>query len=156
VDKCDRSSRRDEFCAAYVADGSDCAGRGGLLHAGGDVHRDAADGAFGIHAAAQQHAAGVDAHADVEAGVLVGRKHFGAEHFAHFQQGHAAVHGAFGVDFARIIRTEGGLDVAAGLLQHLAAVGLHDGRAARQGVVHHRADGFRVQLLAERGRTHHV
>ena len=43
-----------------------CAGRRGLLHARGDVDGDAADGAFGIDAAAEQHAAGVDADADVE------------------------------------------------------------------------------------------
>lgn len=33
---------------------------------------------------------------------------------------------------------------------------LDDGRAARQGIVHHGADGFGVELLAQRGGAHHV
>jgi len=41
-------------------------------------------------------------------------------------------------------------------LQHLAAVGLHDGGAARQGTVHHSADGLGVEALGERGRANDV
>ena len=107
------------------------AGRRGLLHARGDVDGDAADRAVGIDAAAEQHAAGVDADADVEAGVAVGGLDFGAERLAEFEQRQAAAHGALGVVFAGLVGTEGGEDVVAGVLQHLAAVRLDDGRAAR-------------------------
>ena len=132
------------------------AGRRGLLHARGDVDRDAADAAIGIDAAAEQHAAGVDADADVEAVVAVRRPHFGAERLAELEQGQAAAHGALGVVFAGFVGTEGGQDAVAGVLQHLAGVRLDDGRAARQGVVHDRADRLGVEVLGERGRADHV
>ena len=115
--------------------------RRGLLHARGDVDGDAADAAFGIDAAAEQHAAGVDADADVEAVVAVLALHFGAERAASREQGQAAAHGALGIVFARFVGAEDGQQVVAGVLQHLAAVGLDDGGAARQRAVHHRA-GF--------------
>ena len=96
-------------------------GRRGLLHACGDVHGDAANAAVGIDAAAEQHAAGVDADADVEAGVTVRSLHFGAERLAEFEQGQAAAHGALGIVFAGFVGAEDGQDVVAGVLQHLAA-----------------------------------
>ena len=132
------------------------AGRGGLLHAGCDIDRMAADVAFGVHAAAQQHAAGVDAYADVEAGVAVTGQDFCAKGSAQLQQRQAAVHGALGVVFAGFVYTEGGQDVVASVLQHFAAVGNNHGRAACKRIVHHGADGLRVQLLAEVGGADHV
>ncbi len=131
-------------------------GRGGLLHARGDVDGDAADAAVGVDPAAEQHAAGVDAHAHIEAGVAVRGLDFRAEGLAQGQQREAAVHGAFDVVLAGLVRTEGGQDVVAGVLQDTAAVGLHDGGAAGQGVVHHGADGLGVQVLGERGGADHV
>ena len=132
------------------------AGRRGLLHARGDVHRDAANAAFGIHAAAEQHAAGVDADADVEGVVTVRSPHFGAEHLAELEQGQAAAHGTLGIVFAGFVGAEHGQDVVAGVLQHLAGVRLDDGRPARQGVVHDGADRLGVEVLRERGRADHV
>ena len=99
-----------------VAD-AQAAGRGGLLHAGGDVDRNAADAAFGIDAAAEQHAAGVDAHAHVQAGAPVGGLHFVTERTAQFQQRQAASHGALGVVLAGFVRAEGGQQVVARGLQ---------------------------------------
>ena len=88
--------------------------------------------ALGIDAAAEQHAAGVDADAHVEAVVAVRCLHFGAERLAEFEQREAAAHGALGVVLARLVGAEGGQHAVAGVLQHLAAVCLDDGRAARQ------------------------
>ena len=79
-------------------------GRRGLLHARGDVHRDAANAAVGIDPAAEQHAAGVDADADVEAVVTVRSPHFGAERLAELEQGQAAAHGTLGIVFAGLRR----------------------------------------------------
>ena len=138
-----------------VAD-SQRAGRRGLLQTRGDVDRDAADAAVSVHPAAQQHGAGVDAHAHVEASVAVRGQHFCTQHAAEFEQRQPAVHGAFGIVFTRLVGTEGGQDAVTGVLQDLATVGLHHRRAARQRVVHHRAGGFGVEVLGQRGRAHHV
>ena len=102
----------------------------GLLHARGDVDRDAADAAVGIDAAAEQHTAGVDADANIEAVVAVRGLHLGAEHLAEFEQGQAAAHGALGVVFAGLVGAEGGQDAVARVLQHLASMCLDDGRTA--------------------------
>ena len=75
---------------------------------------------------------------------------------AEFEQGQAAAHGTLGVVFAGFVGAEGGQDAVAGVLQHLAAVRLDDGRPARQGVVHHGADRLGVEVLGERGRADHV
>ena len=131
-------------------------GRRGLLHPCGDVHRDAANAAIGIHAAAEQHAAGVDADANVEAFVTVRRPHFGAERLAEVEQGQAAAHGALGVVFLGFVGAEGGQDAVAGVLQDLAGMRLDDGRAACQGVVHDGADRLGVEVLSEGGRADHV
>ena len=132
------------------------AGRRGLLHARGDVDRDAADAAVGIDPAAEQHAAGVDADAHVEAVVAVRAPDLGAERPAELEQREAAAHGALGVVLARFVGTERGQDVVAGVLQHLAGVGLDHGRAARQRVVHHRADRLGIEALGQQGRADHV
>ena len=130
--------------------------RRGLLHACGDVHRDAANAAIGIHPAAEQHAAGVDADADVEGVVTVRSPHFGAECLAEFEQGQAAAHGTLGIVFASFVGAEDGQDAVAGVLQHLAGMCLDDGRSTCQGVVHDGADRFGVEVLSERGRADHV
>jgi hypothetical protein len=83
-------------------------------------------------------------------------RHFRAELLAEGEQGQAAAHGALGVVLAGFVGAEGGQDAVAGVLQHLAAVGLDDGGGARQGAVHHGADRFRVEVLGERGRADHV
>ena len=57
---------------------------------------------------------------------------------------------------AGLVGTEGREDVVAGVLQHLAAMGLDDRRAARERTVHHRADGLGVEVLRERGRADDV
>ena len=132
------------------------AGRSALLHARGDVHGDAADRAVLVHAAAEQDAAAVDADANVEAGVAVSCLHFRAQRSAEIQQREAAAHGALGIVLGRAVRAEGGQDAVAGVLQHLAAVGFDDGRAARQRTVHHRADFLGIEVLRQRGRSHHI
>ena len=91
------------------------AGRRSLFHAGGDVDRDAADGALGIDAAAQQHAAGVDADAHVEAYVAVRGLHFAAEHAAELEQRQTAAHRALGIVLAGIAGTEHRQQVVAGV-----------------------------------------
>ena len=88
--------------------------------------------------------------------VTVGGLRLPRRALAEFEQGQAAAHGAFGVVLAGLVGTEGGQHVVAGVLQHLAAVGLDDRGAARQGTVHHGADGFGVEVLGERGRADDV
>ena len=80
----------------------------------------------------------------------------GAERPAELEQREAAAHGALGVVLARFVGTERGEDVVAGVLQHLAGVGLDDGRAARQRVVHHGADRLGIEALGQQGRADHV
>jgi hypothetical protein len=118
--------------------------------------RRCSDGAFGIDAAAEQHTAGVYTDSDVEAIVPVCGLHQRAERLAEVQQGQTAMHGTLGVVFLCLVGTEGGEDAVAGVLQHLAAVGLDDGGRSRQGVVHHAADRLRIQVLRQRRRAHHV
>ena len=66
------------------------------------------------------------------------------------------MHRALGVVLARASGTKGRQDIVASVLQHAPSVVLHDGGAARQRVVHDRADGLGVQALAQRGEAHHV
>ena len=98
----------------------------------------------------------MDADAKVEAGVAVGCLHFRAQRLAKIQQREAATHGAFGIVLGCAVRAEGGQDAVAGVLQHLAAVGFHDGCAPRQRTVHDRADLFGIEVLRQRGRSHHI
>jgi hypothetical protein len=71
--------RLDVEHASHVAVGvvtdAQCPARCGLLHACGDVDGDAANAAFAIDSAAQQHAAGVQAHTDIEATLAVLARH---------------------------------------------------------------------------------
>ena len=78
--------------------------------------------AFGIHAAAEQHAAGVDADAHVEAVVAVGCAAPPRRAPALVEQRQAAAHRALGVVFARLVGAEHREQAVAGVLQHLAAV----------------------------------
>ena len=80
----------------------------------------------------------------------------GADDLAEREQREARAHGALGVVLARFVGAEGGEDVVAGVLEHLAAVRLDDRGAARQRVVHHAADGFGVESLRERRRADDV
>ena len=98
----------------------------------------------------------MDADAEVEAGVTVGGLHFCAQGFAEIQKREAATHGALGIVLRRAVRAEGGEDVVAGVPQHLATVGSHDRRAPRQRTVHQRADFLGIEVLRQRGRSHHV
>ena len=132
------------------------AGRRGLFHARGDVDGDAADAAFGIDAAAEQHVAGVQADANVEAAVAVGALDLGAKGAALGEQRQAAAHGALGVVFARQIGAEHREQVVAGVLQDLAVVCLDDCRAARERAVHHGVDFLGVEALAQLRRADDV
>ncbi|HRD86445.1 MAG TPA: hypothetical protein PLF63_14890 [Rubrivivax sp.] len=106
--------------------------------------------------AAQQHRSGVDAHAHVAAGLAEVAQHALAQASPFVQQGQATVHGALGVILLRPLGAEGGQQVVPRVLQHAAAVGNDDFAATGQHTVHHGADLFRVQALAQRRRPHHV
>ena len=138
-----------------VAD-AQAAGRGGLLHPRGDVDGEAADAAFAIDAAAEQHVAGVDADADAEAAVAMRRLHLGAERLSFGQQREAAAHGALGIVFADFVGAEGGEQVVAGVLQHLAAMRRDDGAEARQRAIDHGMRLFRIETLRQGGRADEV
>ena len=122
-----------------------------LFHPRRHVDAEAADAALGVDAATQQHAAGVHADANVEAGVAVALKHGLTLRAAFGQQGQAGVNGAFGVVFQGHLGTEDRQQVVAGVLQHLAMVGQHDGGEARQRAVDHRMNVLGVQILTQRG-----
>ena len=138
-----------------VAD-AHAAGRCGLFHAGGDIDRHAADRRLGIDPAAEQHAAGVDTHPHVHAGVAVLALDLLAECASLGQQGQPAAHAALGVVFARSIGAEHRQQVVARVLQHPATMPADDGGAARQRAVHHARDLLRVEALAQRGRADDV
>ena len=138
------------LAVSVVADAQG-AGRRRLLHARGHVDGHAADRAFVVHAAAEQHAAGVDAQAHVEAVVAVPQRHQAALAPAFVEQGQAGAHCALGVVFVRLRGAEHGQQAVARVLEHLAVVGLDDDRARRERSVHHGVDVFRVEVLAECG-----
>ena len=133
------------------------AGRGGLLHAGGDVDGDAADAAVGIDPAAEQHAAGVHADADVEAGVAVGWTRTSAPSSLPSSSRARPQRTARSASSSR----DSSAPKAASMLSPaycstLPRWACDDGGAARQGTVHHGADGFGVEVLGERGRADDV
>ena len=81
-----RLRRRDLEQAAHVNVGvvadPQTSGRCGLLHTGGNVDGLAADARVVVNAAAEQHGAGVNAHAEIAAAIAVSTEHFGADGLA--------------------------------------------------------------------------
>jgi hypothetical protein len=156
----ERRLRLDVEDAAHVAVGvvadPQRAGRRGLLHARRDVDRLAADAALLVDAAAEQHAAGVDADAHAGASEAMRRLDLGAQRGAELEQGEAAADRALGIVLGGLVGAERGEQVVAGVLQNLAAVRRDDPTAARQHAVHHRGDRLGVEVLAERGGADHV
>jgi hypothetical protein len=132
-----------------VAD-AQAADRLALLHARGDVDADAADGAALVDTSAQQHAAGVDAHAHVESVLAELLPIHVALRMAFRQQRQAGTHGAFRVVLDGTLGAEGGEQAVAGVLEHLAAMALHQGCAYHQQTVHDLLDVFGVEVLAQR------
>ena len=156
----DRRLRLDVEGAAHLEPGvvadAQTAGRRGLLHARGDIDGDAADAGVAVDAAAEQHAAGVDAHAHAEARMAMTLQHLLAERAALGQQCQPAAHGAHGVVLARLVGAEDGEQVVARVLQYLAAVRVDDGGAARECAIHHRMNVLGIQMLAELRRANDV
>ena len=103
-----------------------------LLHARRHIHSRAANAVLGIDPAAQQHAAGVHAHAHVEAAVAVACLHHGAVACAFGKQVQAGAHRALGIVFLRLFGTEHGQQAVAGVLQHLALMRGDDGGAGAE------------------------
>ena len=75
---------------------------------------------------------------------------------AELEQRQSAAHGALAVVFAAAVGTEDREDVVAGVLQDLAAARFDDDGAAPERIVHHRADLFGVEPLAQRRRSDDV
>ena len=154
------ASRPDLEPAAYLSPGlaadAQAAGRRGLLHASRDVHRDAADAALGVDAAAEQHTAGVDADAHVEAGVAVPPQHLRPFAPALLEQGEAGEHRPFRVVLLGALGAEHRQQAVAGVLQDLAAVGRDDRGAAGEQAVDHRLQVLGIELAGERGRADDV
>ena len=132
---------------SVVAD-AQAAGRRRLLHARRDVDRLPADALLGVDSAAEQHAAGVDADAHVEAVVTVLAAHELALLPSRGEQRQAGAHRALGIVLPRLDGAEHGQHAVAGVIQHLAAVLRDDGGELRERAVHHRARRLRVELLA--------
>ena len=132
------------------------AGRRGLLHARGDVDRHAADAAFAIHTAAQQHRPGGDAGAHAKAAQAVALLHRSRMGLRFLQRGQRGVDGGGGVAFVGHGRAPHRQQAVARVLQHRAVVAVDDTRDAGQCAVHHGVDVFGRQVLAQRRRAHHV
>ena len=106
--------------------------------------------AVGIDPAAQQHAAGVDADADVEAGVAVGGAGLRRRVVLPRSSRARPQCTARSVSSSRdCVGAEGGEEVVAGVLQHPAACASTIAVPRDEGVVHHGADGFGVEVLGQ-------
>ena len=131
-------------------------GRRRLLHARGHVDGDAANAAFGIDTAAEQHRPGVDAHAQAEAVQAEPRLDLRRQHRRLLDDRQARMHRTLGVVFTRLVGAEHRQKAVAGVLQYAAMLGLDHRRQPRERAVHHRVHVFRVELAAQRGGTDHV
>ena len=129
------------------------AGRRGLLHARGDVHRGAHRGVLGLDAATDEHAAGVHAHAHLEAGDTVLLRDLPRMPLAFFEQGQTGAHGALGVVLAGTVGAERGEQAVAHETQHPALVSPDHGSKPLQRVVDDGVRVFGVELPADRGRA---
>ena len=156
----DRGLRLDVECAAHLLPGvvadAQPAGRRRLLHARGNIDGNAADAGVAIDAAAEQHTAGMDAHAHPKAQVTMLQSHFLAERAALGQQLKPASHGTLGVVLARLDCAEDREQVVTRVLQHPAKVRFDDSGAACERAIHHGMDVLRIQVLAELRRADHV
>ena len=132
------------------------AGGSGLLHARGDVDADAANASFGVDAAAEEHRAGVDADAQVEAVEPVARATAGRERRRLGDDREAGADRALGVVLEGLVGAEHRQQAVAGVLEDAPLVGANDRRQALEGAVHHRVDVFRVEALGELGRADDV
>ena len=132
------------------------AGRRMLLHPRGQVDGGAADGVGRIHAAAQQHRPGVQAHPHIEAGVAVVAPHLVGQQAGLGQDGQTGGNRIFGIVLARQLGAEGGQQAVAGVLQGAAVEALHQRGEAGQGRVHHLMQVLGVELPAQRGGPDHV
>ena len=132
------------------------ADRRALLHARRNVHGEAADRAFLVDTAAEQHQPGVGADADVEAGHPVLSLYLRGMPLRRRQQCQAGAHRTFGIVFASPVGTEGREYAVAGVLKHAPAVLVDDGGKALQRAVHHVEQVFGVELPRQRRRAHHV
>ena len=124
--------------------------------AGGDVDGEAADRAFVVDAAAEQHVAGVDADPHLEAALAVRRAQSARPEPGLGEQVEAGEHRALGVVFARRLGAEGGEQAVAGVLQDLAATLCHPSAERLQRRVHDVEQVLGIDGLAERGRADHV
>jgi hypothetical protein len=134
---------------SVVAD-AQAARRSRLLHARRDIHCLPANALPGVDSAAEQHAAGVDAHAHVEAIVPMLAAHELALLPSCGEERQAGADRALGIVLPRFDGPEHGQHAVAGVIQHLAAVLRDDGGELRECAVHHRARRLRIELLRER------
>ena len=126
-----------------------------LLHARSDVDGRAADAAFGVDAAAQQHGAGVQAGAHREVGQAVAAPDLVRLRFRVFDDRQPGVHRALDVAFAGFLGAERGQHAVAGVLQHPAVVGPHGRGEALESAIHHGVDLLGLETLAHgRGADH--
>jgi len=139
----------------FLADAQTASG-GSLLHAGCDVDGDTANGTLEVDAASEKHIARVNSHAHIETRMAETSLHFGAKHLAECELREATRYGALGVILSRLVGAEHSQDAVARVLQHLAAMFLHQRSQAVQRPVHHFADGLGIQMLAERSRADDV
>lgn len=80
----------------------------------------------------------------------------GADRAAEPAQRQAAAHGALGVVLGRLVGAECSEQAVAGVLQHPAAMRLHDGGGARERAVHQRARVLGIEPLAHARRADDV
>jgi hypothetical protein len=131
-------------------------GRRALLHARSDVHRQAADRALAVHAAAQQDRAGVDSDPDIETIEAMIAPHVLGDDPPIREEGQAAAHSALRIAFVRLECAESGQQAVTRILQSLPSMRLDDSGPASECSIHDGMDVFRLQVPAQLCRTDHI
>ena len=126
----DRRLRLDIEDAAHVPIGfvadPESAGRGRLLHARGDVDRDAANASLRVDAAAEQHRAGVDADTQGEPVEVVALTEICSERRGLRDDCQPGADGALRIVLERLVGSEHCEQAVAGVLEDAALVGTDD------------------------------
>ena len=130
--------------------------RSGLLEACGDVDRNATNAAIGIDTSAQQHRSSVDADTHVEVPAPVAFSHLLLESVRFVEYVESRAHRTLGIVFTRLEKTKNRQQAIAGVLQNPPPPRLDERGEAPECAVHDGLDILWIELLADRGGSHHI